>query len=76
MLSQVVLSSPRQVVSEISPFLLGPGSAMCCPVTTEAEVVLVFLDFFPIWPEFVASEEFCTEEKINVIWIIGGANQI
>lgn len=76
MLSQVVLSSPKHVVSKISPFLLGYGSAMCYPVTTEAEVVPVFLDFFPIWPKFAASEEFRTEVKMDVMQRIGGANQI
>ena len=64
------------MVSDISPFLLTPGSAMCCPVTVEAEVVPDFLDFFPIWTNFVASEEIYTGDKMNVMRRIGGANQI
>ena len=49
---------------------------MCCPVTTEAEAVPVFFDFFPILLEFTASEELCTGEKMNVMRRLGGANQI
>ena len=64
------------MLSEINPFLLGPGSAVCCPVTAEAEAVPDFLDFFPIWPKFVASKELCTGDKMNVMRRIGGANQI
>ena len=64
------------MVSEINPFLLSPGSAVCCPITTEAKAVTDFLDFFPIWLEFAASEELCTRDKMNVMRRIGGANQI
>ena len=64
------------MVSKINPFLLGPGLAVCCPITTEAEAVTDFLDFFPIWLEFAASEEFCTGDKMNVMGRIGGTNQI
>ena len=64
------------MVSKIYPFLLGPGSAVRCPVTVEAEVVPDFLDFFPIWPKFTASEELCTGDKMNVMRRIGGEKQI
>jgi len=76
MLYQVVLPRPRHAVSEINPFLLGPGSAVCCPVTAEAEAVPNFLDFFPIWPKFAALEDLYIGDKINVMRRIGGANQV
>ena len=76
MLFQVVLSSPRHVVSDISPFHFVPGSVVGCPVAGEAETVAVFLDFFPILLEFTASEELCTGVKMNVMRRIGGTNQI
>ena len=72
MLCQVVFPRPRHVVSEINPFLLGPGSAACCSVTTEAAVVLGFLDFFPIWSELVSAERLCTKDKMNVMRRIDG----
>ena len=75
MLIQVVLLSTRHVVSDISPFLLASGLAMCCPVAAEAEAVAVFLEFFPIWIEFAASEELCTGVKMNVMWRIDNTNQ-
>jgi len=61
---------------DINPFLLGPGLAVDCPVTAEAEAVPNFLDFFPIWPKFAASEELCAGDKMNVMQRIGGANQV
>lgn len=61
---------------EINPFLLGPRSAVRFPVTVEAEVVPIFLDFFPIWLKFTASEELCTGDKINIMRRIGGAKQV
>ena len=64
------------MVSEINHFLLGPRSAVCCPVTAEAEAVPDFLDFFPICPKFAASEELYTGDKMNVMRRIGGANQV
>ena len=75
MLSQVVLPSARHVVSDISPFLLAHGSAMCCHVTAEAEAIPVILYFFSIWLEFAASEELYTGEKIDVMQRIGGVSQ-
>ena len=76
MLYQLVLPRPRHVVSEINPFLLGPGSAVCCPVTAEAKALPNFLDFFPIRPKFTASEELCAGDNMNVMQRIGGANQV
>ena len=64
------------MVSEINPFLLGPGSVACCPVTAEAEVVPYFLDFFPIWSEFATAEKLCTRDKMNVMRRIDGENQV
>ena len=63
MLCQLVLPRPRQLVSEINPFLLGPRSAVNCPVTAGAEAAPNLLDFFPIWPKFAASEELCAGDK-------------
>lgn len=75
MLYQVVLPRPRNVSSEINPFLLGPVLALCCPVTSKAEAIPNFLDFFPIWPKLTTSEELFIGDKINVMRRIGGANQ-
>ena len=63
MLCQLVLPRPRHVVSEINPFLLGPGSAVDFLVTAGVEATPNLLDFFPIWPKFAASEELCTRDK-------------
>lgn len=63
-------------MSKINPFLLGPGLAVDCPVTAGVEAAPNLLDFFPIWPKFVASEELCIGDKMNVTQRIGGANQV
>ena len=60
------------MVSEINPFLFGHGSAVCCPVTAEAKVVLDFLDLFPIWAEFATVEKLFTRDKMNVMRRIDG----
>ena len=75
MFCQVVLPRPRHVVPEINPFLLSPESEVRCPVTVEAEAVPNFLDFFPIWPKFSASEELCIGDKMNVMRRIDSTNQ-
>ena len=62
------------MVSEINPFLFGPGSAACCSVTTKAEVVPGFFDFFPIWSELATAEKLCTRDKMNVMRRIDGEN--
>ena len=47
----------------INPLLFRPGSAVDCLVTAGAEAAANLLDFFPIWPKFVASEELCAGDK-------------
>lgn len=62
----VVLTRPEQVVSDINPFFVFEGSATACPAADAAEAPVVFLDFFPIFPELSSLDEFCTEAKIDV----------
>ena len=75
-LRQVVLPSPRHVVSDIIPFLFVPGSAVGYPVAGEAEAVAVFLDFFPILFELPSMDELCTAAKINVTQRYANENPI
>ena len=64
---QVVLTSPRHVVSDISPLFLLLGSTIGYPVAGEVEAIVVFLDFFRILVKSVSAEQFCTEMIMDVI---------
>jgi len=54
-------------VSEIRPFLLGPGSLVGWIVTARAAAAACLLDFFHICLKLGSSMEFCTRKGNSVI---------